>query len=256
MKKYFIFISSIGKNNIYKSAEKLETGDRILVENDQIIEEGKVVKEPESAIEVEESTGKIIKKMDFEDNELSLEHKKKAKKYIEEAIKKVSRHSLNMKILDADLSFDEKKLTFYFCAESRIDFRSLVSDMAKSFDKLIRLQQVGGRGAMKYCGGIGKCGSDLCCAKFLNNLENITLEMAQVQELTAAGSNKLTGCCGKLMCCLNFELENYKKLKKKMPKINSFFSNSQCSGKVIGHNLLEGKVVIETKEGKKIEVIV
>ncbi len=255
MNKIFITFPTTGKIYSYETSSPLKPDEEVLAENEQVIELGKVVKEtPE--METEPANGQIVRSLTEEDRVWLGDLKKAARQFIEEARSKVARHGLKMKILDADLSFDQKKLTFYFCADSRVDFRSLVSDMAKSFNKLIRLQQVGGREAIRFFGGIGKCGRELCCKAFLKNLESVTLEMAQSQELSAAGSGKITGCCGKLMCCLSYEAENYKELKKKMPKMNSHFSTPQGEGKVIGYNLLGRKVILENKEGKKIEVVV
>lgn len=256
MKKVYIRFPSTGKINIFNTGLDLENNNEILVETDKIVEIAVVIKNPQTLASVEEGTGKILRKLTVEDKVQKSELKRIARSYIEEARKKVARHGLGIDIVDAELSFDQKKLTFYFSAEGRVDFRSLVSDMAKSFEKLIRLQQIGARDEAKYFGGIGKCGRELCCSKFLNNLESITLEMAQSQELAAAGSAKLSGCCGKLMCCLAFEADNYEELKKKMPKIGTEFQSPQGSGKVIDHNLLEGKIILETKEGKKIEVLI
>jgi len=256
MKKVYIRFPSTGKIYFYNTGLSLESNNEVLVETDKIIEAGVVIKDPETFVPVEEGTGQILRKLTSEDKLQEVELKKIARSYLEEAGRKVARHGLGINIVDAELSFDQKKLTFYFSADGRVDFRSLVSDMAKSFEKLIRLQQIGSRDEAKYFGGIGKCGRELCCSKFLNNLESITLEMAQSQELAAAGSAKLSGCCGKLMCCLAFEADNYEELKKKMPKIGTDFQSPQGSGKVIDHNLLEGKVILETKEGKKIEVLI
>lgn len=255
MNKVYIFFPSTGKIYLYETTFKLKPGDEILAENEQMVEQGRVV-EKESDSVAELATGQIIRQKTPEDEALLKELKKTARGFIDEAQKKVIRHGLKMKILDADLSFDQRKLTFYFCADGRVDFRSLVSDMAKSFNKLIRLQQIGGREAIRYYGGIGKCGRELCCKAFLKNLENITLDMAQNQELSTAGSGKITGCCGKLMCCLSYEVNGYKETRKKMPKMGSSFSSPQGEGKVVGYNLLESKVVLENKEGKKIEVLV
>lgn len=252
MKNVFIRFPTTGKIYSYKTGLVLKENQPVLVETDQIIEEGIVIKKAEI---FEEGTGKILRQLTEEDQEVLQGLKQTARGFLKEAQKKASRHGLEMQILDADLSYDGKKLTFYFSAPARIDFRSLVSDMVQSFGKLIRLQQVGARDEARFFGGIGKCGRELCCSKFLNNLESITLEMAQVQELATAGSAKLSGCCGKLMCCLAFEAANYEELKKKMPKIGSIFASSQGSGKVIGHNILEGKVIIENN-GKRTEVLV
>jgi len=213
MKKVFIRLLSTGKiytfeaKNSENTSLKVEPDQRVLVELGSIVEEGIVTNKPSG--ETEEGNGAILRIVTLEDRKWLCHLKGLAREFIEEARKKVMRHSLSMKILDADLSFDQKKLTFYFSANGRVDFRGLVLDMAKSFERLIRLQQVGARDEAKYFGGIGKCGRELCCAKFLSSIETITLEMAQDQELATAGASKLSGCCGKLMCCLAYESQNY-----------------------------------------------
>lgn len=176
-----------------------------MVETDQITEEARVIEKPGSAIEQEEGTGKILRVVNAEDRHWCCSLKNQAREHIEEAQKKVNRHGLEMTILNADLSFDQKKLTFYFSAKGRVDFRGLVLDMAKSFNKLIRLQQVTSRDEAKYFGGIGKCGRELCCSKFLRDTEAISLSIAGSHELSTGNMNKLVGCCGKPMCCLTFE---------------------------------------------------
>lgn len=259
MKQVLIRFPTTGKVYLYKTSLDLSPRDVVLADLSGIVEEAIVVAKNDKIGEIEESSDQILRIVTSQDRERRRGLKKIARNLIEETQKKVNRHSLKMTILDADLSFDEKKLTFYFSAGSRVDFRSLVTDLVKSYNKLIRLQQVGARDEARFYGGIGKCGRELCCAKFLNNLESITLEMAEIQELSTAGSAKLSGCCGKLMCCLAFEAQNYRALedlKKRMPKIGSQFENDAGKGIVIGHNILEKKVILETKEGKRIEVLI
>ena len=238
--------------------KKLKVGQEVLVELESILEPAKVICEncPKENGDEETAKIKILKVLSDKDIEFRKSLHKKAGQYLSEARAKVFRHGLNMGILDAELSFDEKKLTIYFSAEGRIDFRALVSDMVGSFHKIIRLQQVGARDEAKYFGGFGKCGRELCCAKFLNNLESITLEMAEIQEVAGNKPSKITGCCGKLMCCLSYEADSYKEIKSKMPKIGTRIETPQGEGKVVGHNVFEGKVIIETKEGKKVEVLI
>jgi cell fate regulator YaaT (PSP1 superfamily) len=255
MAKIFIRFPTTGKICFYESSLDVKPNDEVLVETDNILEAGVITRKPISSFPVEEGTGAVLRVLSAEDKAERQNLKKAAHGFIDQAREKTLRHGLDIKILDAELSFDQKKLTFYFSADGRVDFRSLVSDMAKSFNKLIRLQQVGSRDEAKYFGGIGKCGRELCCSKFLNNLESITLEMAQTQELSTAGTAKLSGCCGKLMCCLSYEASNYEELKKKMPKIGSEYKSSQVVGVVIGHSILEGKIIVGTPEGKKVEVI-
>ncbi|OGD56716.1 hypothetical protein A2V71_04185 [Candidatus Berkelbacteria bacterium RBG_13_40_8] len=255
---YKLRIPSTGQIFTTEFDLSLKPGQEVLVELEGIVERATIV--CQNCSEVEDLPNgdppKIIRVL----NEADIIAKKaldaKAKDYLEEARVKVFRHGLQMKILDATLSFDEKKLTFYFSAEGRVDFRALVSDMVGSFHKIIRLQQVGARDEARLYGGYGKCGRELCCAKFLANLESITLEMAEIQEVSSGKPSKITGCCGKLMCCLSYEADSYKKIKLKMPKIGSEVKTPQGEGKVIGHNVFENKIMIETKEGKKLEVMI
>ncbi len=254
---YKLKIPSTGQILEAESGLNLKPGQEILVELEGIVEQATIVcGNCTKADGQTEISIKILRVLNEEDITIKKELALKAKAYLEEARAKVFRHGLQMKILDATLSFDEKKLTFYFSAEGRVDFRSLVSDMVGTFHKIIRLQQVGARDEAKLYGGYGKCGRELCCAKFLSNLESITLEMAEIQEVTNSKPSKITGCCGKLMCCLSYEADSYKKIKSKMPKLGTEIKTSQGEGKVIGHNVFEGKAIIETKEGKKLEVII
>lgn len=208
MKKIFIRLLTTEKIYSYSTDEgksfPVKPNQTVLVETDQIVEEAVVILAPK--VESEEGTGKILRAVTAEDQKWLSELKNIVREYIPLARQKVLIYGLKMKILDADLSFDQKKITFYFSSPARVDFRGLVSDMAKSFNKLIRLQQIGPRNEARYFGGIGRCGRELCCAKFLCNFECVTRKYAQDQELMAT-AGKLTGCCGKLMCCLSFEKE-------------------------------------------------
>jgi cell fate regulator YaaT (PSP1 superfamily) len=200
---------------------KLKPKELVLAEIDGILEpaifcNGTCRKDSISSGQV-----RILKVLQSEDLDFKKNLHKKAKAYINEARLKVFRHGLDLKILDADFSFDEKKLTFYFSAEQRVDFRSLVADMVGSFNKIIRLQQVGPRDQAKFYGGFGKCGQELCCARFLSNLESVTLEMVENQEITGGKSPKFAGYCGKLMCCLAFENNQKKEIKKEVSKADT-----------------------------------
>lgn len=240
---------------------ELVTGQEILVESDQILESAIVLCNKNCPKQKEEikndgSGIKVLRILTEEDLDFRKELVEKAKEFIPEAKQKVLRHNLDMKIIDAEISLDEKKITFYFSAEGRIDFRALVADMVGSFHKIIRLQQVGPREAAKKFGGFGKCGREVCCKRFLDNPENITIQMANSQDISNTKSGKVLGCCGKLMCCLSFETDYYQEVRAKMPKIGTMLSTTEGEGKVVGHNILESKAILETKDGKKIEVLV
>lgn len=212
-----IRIPSTGQIYQIDIPDKIKPCQGFLVEAEQIIERAVLL---DTKIDKNEELplANFQRLMSEDDFIHQKELKEKAKGYLEEAQSKIIRHNLNMKILDADLSYDEKKLTFYFCAEGRIDFRSLVADMVGSFRKIIRLQQIGPRQEARLFGGFGRCGRELCCWRFLANNDKISADMAAIQEIGGAKLSKMTGCCGRLMCCLSYEMEGVKDIKKEAEK--------------------------------------
>jgi len=161
-------------------------------------------------------------------NDEDVDRIKEIKGYETEAIKVceslIEKHLLPMKIVRTTLSFDERRLTFYFVAEERVDFRLLVKDLVSRFHKMIRLQQIGPRDHARIINGVGICGRELCCARFLGEVGKITKDTASVQGMEGLSSDKISGVCGKLMCCLKYELEDYN--KSEMLKSNDH-SNSK-----------------------------
>jgi cell fate regulator YaaT (PSP1 superfamily) len=202
-----------------------------------------------------EESPEIIRKLTEADKKRCLELKNKARETLDLCRQRISAHNLEMELLDAELSFDEKKLTFFFSATGRVDFRSLVSDLASNFKKLIRLQQVGARDEARHLQGVGRCGRPFCCSSFLSeNLDEITLDMARCQQLAHMGSNRITGGCGKLMCCLKYELKDYEKNLKDLPKIGEEVKIKEGDGIVVDLNVLKKKVTVQLKEGNRVEV--
>ncbi len=238
----------------------LQKNEQILIESEQGVEVGFAVPEcvgknlEQNGMELRSKDGKeiaytFIRKISDTDKKQIKKLSQDAKTYLLECQQKVEKFKLPMQLLDADLSFDEKKLTIYFTAPGRVDFRLLVSDLAHTFKKMIRLQQIGSRDEARFLGGVGRCGEFLCCKRFLkDNLESVTLDMAQDQNLAQMGSNRITGSCGKLMCCLKFELEHYREMKKKMPKIGSDAKTEDGVGVVIGHNVPKKIYLVRLKE--------
>lgn len=241
---------------------KFKAGDIIIIETPQGIELAKVIylctdacpKKQKEGSEIGE--GFILKKAQKEDLEKLSNLKAEARKLLPQIKNKIIQHSLQMKVIDAELSLDEKKLTIYFSADGRVDFRGLVSDLVKTFHKLIRLQQIGARDEAKIFKGFGKCGRELCCGKFLQNIQSVTADMAQAQQLDHLGAAKLTGVCGKLMCCLTYELEEYEKHIGDYPEIGSTFKSKVGAGKVIGHNIVKQtiSILLKDKDNAVIEV--
>lgn len=242
---------------IYDKESNYEIGDQILIESNNIVETA-IIKnistnkdKPENE---EEFKGVVIRKVTPDDLQKLDELKRRATEYLPACDEKIQFYCLeSMKLLDADLSFDEKKITFYFSAENRVDFRELVADLVRSFKKIIRLQQVGSRDEVKLFGGHGKCGRGLCCSSFLTNVESVTLDMVKEQEIISS-SSKLTGACGKLMCCISFEIEEYRKLAQNLPSVGSEVKAAQGKGKVISRSILKQIYTIEKENGERVEV--
>jgi len=200
----FVKVDSTGEVYFLTDKNDLPAHQEVLVEIEGVVEPGMICM---NKVLANSSTIKprFMRVLSEDDKTLKKQLRAKAKTYLETAQKKVTRHNLDMKILDATLSFDEKKLTFYFSAENRIDFRALVADMVGDFKKIIRLQQIGAREQAKRMGGYGRCGRPLCCNQFLTDLESISEETASMQEFGGSKLSKSVGCCGKLMCCLSYE---------------------------------------------------
>ena len=240
---------------------KLVASDEVIVETEHSTEAGSIV--PESYKIEEKSAGKaesddkkkviFVRKLSQGDRQKLKKLSAEAKTYLMDCQQKIEKYNLPMQLLDADLSFDEKKLTFYFTAPSRVDFRVLVSELAHTFKKIIRLQQIGSRDEARYLGGVGRCGGTICCKKFLKgNLESVTLDMASDQNLAQMGSNRITGVCGKLMCCLKYELDYYQKIKKTLPAVGTPIDTSKGKGTVVGQNIIKKSVSVKLNEGGNI----
>lgn len=258
MKKVLIKTRSDGKfYNIDQGNLELSAGDQVLLESEQCQEIAKVVSKEDcvlddsTTVEVQNSEAVLIRRLTEKDQEIDQKKKAEARENLERCKQIVLKHQLPMELLDADLSFDGKKLTFYFSAPGRVDFRSLVSELASTFQKLIRLQQVGARDRARCIGGVGRCGQDFCCKRFLKGeLECVSVDMAYEQNLGQMGSNRVTGACGKLMCCLKYELGFYQKTKKDLPAVGSEIKTQKGMGRVVSQCILKNKVTVELIDNK------
>lgn len=264
MTKLTLRFPSTGKIFAYQVAEdfQYDLSDKLLVETVSGIEVAEIYQCPADARscpngksdKVETGEGKILRVVTSEDRVKIDGLKNKTQEYLPICQKKVDFFALPMKIVDAELSYDEKKLTFYFSADGRVDFRQLVADLAHEFRKSIRLQQIGARDRVKVFGGYGRCGQEVCCRRFLPSIESITLDKAISQNLDGLGSAKISGLCGRLMCCLGFEAEQYQKIRNKLPLIGAKIKTRQGQATVIGQNIFNESVTAKLQDGKKIEV--
>jgi cell fate regulator YaaT (PSP1 superfamily) len=190
---------------------KIAVGDHCIVETSRGIEFGEVVVAPKQVPdnEVVQPLKQVIRIATDEDKEHTARLARRAKEAFEIALKKIAEHGLPMKLVDAEYTFDDSKLLFYFTADGRVDFRELVKDLAAIFRIRIELRQIGVRDEAKMIGGLGSCGRPLCCATFLGDFAPVSIKMAKEQNLSLNPS-KISGICGRLMCCLRYEADVYK----------------------------------------------
>jgi len=167
---------------------------------------------------------------------------------------KIKDHSLKMKLVDVEYTFDRNKIIFYFTAEGRVDFRELVKDLAGIFRTRIELRQIGVRDEAKLLGGIGPCGRMLCCSTFLGDFEPVSIKMAKDQNLSL-NPTKISGLCGRLMCCLKYEHDNYESTKDDLPRVGKMVMTSLGQGKVVSINVADRTVKVQVFElGKVMEL--
>jgi len=225
---------------------ELETGEYAIVETSRGVEYGKIVVGPKEVPEedIVSPLKKVIRKATEEDAEKVADNRKKESKAFDICLEKINEHGLPMKLIDVEYTFDNSKVIFYFTAEGRVDFRELVKDLAAIFRTRIELRQIGVRDEAKMIGGIGPCGRSLCCRSFLGEFEPVSIKMAKEQNLSL-NPTKISGLCGRLMCCLKYEQDYYEEIGKKMPKVNKEVITPHGPGVVISCNVLTEKVKIK-----------
>src|SRR5690554_3237346 len=233
---------------------KLQSGDHVIVETARGIEFGEVVLGPREVSEEEivAPLKKVIRPANEEDYEKNAENKRLEKKAHDICLSKIKKHGLPMKLIDVEYTFDHNKIIFYFTADGRIDFRELVKDLASVFRTRIELRQIGVRDEAKMIGGLGACGRSLCCATFLGDFEPVSIKMAKEQNLSL-NPTKISGICGRLMCCLKYESNSYKQAKNQLPGVGTTVAYQGRKGRVIEENLLKETVVIAFSDEEKIE---
>lgn len=208
--------------------------DYVVVETARGIEFGNVTVGPKqvSEDEIVQPLKKVIRVAQEEDFIIHQNNKEKAKEAFKICERKIAEHGLEMKLIDVEYTFDNNKVIFYFTADGRVDFRELVRDLAAIFKTRIELRQIGVRDEAKMIGGLGPCGKPICCATFLGEFEPVSIKMAKEQSLSLNPS-KISGLCGRLMCCLKYEQEVYEELLKNIPAVGSIVLTPEGKGTVI-----------------------
>ena len=228
---------------------KLNIGDYVIVETAQGEEYGEVAIANRSmpAYQLEKPLKKVIRLANQEDKKHYLDNKEKEKQAFVLCQKKIKEHNLKMTLTEVEFKFDNSKVLFYFTAEGRVDFRELVKDLAAVYRTRIELRQIGVRDEVKRIGGNGVCGRELCCCSFLNNFETVSIKMAKEQNVSLNPS-KISGNCGRLMCCLKYEQEVYEEKLKKLPKIGAIIQTEDGEGVVDGIETLKEIVRVKLKD--------
>ena len=234
----------------------LKRGDRVLIESEAGTRVGTVEVEPhEPARSIDISTMRAIIRVasddDFNIEKENLAREANARRL---CVERIRAHRLQMKLVNADYTFDGRKAVFYFVAEGRVDFRDLVRDLANSLRVRVEMKQIGARDETKVTGGLGPCGRELCCSSWLRDFEAVTVKMARDQGL-ALNPSRLAGMCGRLKCCLRYEYATYVELKRALPNLGKRVQCVKGDGKVIRQNILKQTVLIQREEdGGVVEV--
>ncbi len=220
---------NIDKGNyvIVETARGVECGEVVMANRE--VDDNSIVHPLKNVIRI--ATEKDIKQV--EDNAA------KQKKAFDVCQQKIAKHGLDMKLVDVEYTFDNNKILFYFTADGRVDFRELVKDLASVFRTRIELRQIGVRDEAKMLGGLGICGKPFCCSTFLGEFQPVTIRMAKEQGLSL-NPTKISGTCGRLMCCLKYEQEAYEDLLKITPKMGAYVKTKDGRGTVVDVNLLTG----------------
>ena len=185
-----------------------------------------------------------------EDINKHFKNKDKEKDAFDICLKKIQEHELTMKLIDVEYTFDNNKVIFYFTADGRVDFRELVKDLATIFKTRIELRQIGVRDEAKMLGGHGPCGRPMCCSTFLGDFASVSIKMAKEQNLSL-NPTKISGICGRLMCCLNYEQSTYEDIRKRMPKVGSIVKTSEGTGEVFSNNTVKESVKVKLRKGEE-----
>ena len=234
----------------------IKRGDHVIVETARGVEYGTVVGDPRMVEDdkVVQPLKPVLRVATKRDDEQEANNKLKEKDAFKICLEKIKKHNLEMKLIDAEYTFDNNKVLFYFTADGRIDFRELVKDLASVFKTIIELRQIGVRDETKILGGIGICGRPLCCHSHLSEFVPVSIKMAKEQNLSL-NPTKISGVCGRLMCCLKHEEETYEYLNKTLPNVGDFVTTEDgLKGEVHSVNVLRQlvKVIVQIDDEKEI----
>ncbi len=252
MHKVLVSLYSWENPKLYSSDYELAKGDKVIVATEYSNEIG-IVEDVDLKTE-EEPQEKILRVATGRDSEVFNEYEGKKKECVAICHQEIKDLGLEMKLIDGRLSLDGRQIIFAFTADGRVDFRDLVKNLSKTFKKSVRMQQMGSRDEARKIGGYGICGREFCCVRNGGNMQSITTDMARVQQIAHRGTERISGMCGRLMCCLVYEAQQYREMLIGMPELHSTVNTSEGRGFVIEVNAITQDIKIKLESGKYILV--
>jgi cell fate regulator YaaT (PSP1 superfamily) len=235
------FIIDAGANVIVETARGVEFGEAV-ISNREVADE-----------EIVAPLKKVMRIASEEDSKHADENRRKEKEAFSTCLQKIRDHSLEMKLIDVEYTFDNNKILFYFTADGRVDFRELVKDLAAVFKTRIELRQIGVRDESKMMGGIGVCGRVLCCSSYLGEFQPVSIKMAKEQGLSL-NPTKISGTCGRLMCCLKYEQDAYEEIIRRIPRMGAIVDTPDGQGVVMDISLLKEIVKVRLDKGNEADL--
>lgn len=249
------FFSWDQPRNVICAFKDVSKGDCLVVEH----EWGTLLAEvlcPGKSLPQEEPSGRVIRKATAQDREMALNYRLKQEEYLSQVRNEIRDFVLPMKVVEIQCSLDGGVMVIAFLADGRVDFRGLVKTLSTKFQKTVRFQQIGSRDEAKRVGGYGICGREVCCRNVSGTLKSITTEMARDQLISHRGSDRISGVCGRLMCCLAFEADQYQEMLNGMPQKGEIvqLKDGKSKARVVDLFVLKDKIKVETEDGKYMEV--
>jgi cell fate regulator YaaT (PSP1 superfamily) len=231
----------------------LQKGDRVLVESEQGVSFGVVCSDPRLSSASQDPARKVIRVANAQDLEKFQRNAELEREVYGFCYMRIRERSLPMCLVSVECLFDERKIMVYFTADGRVDFRELVKDLVQKFRTRIEMRQIGVRHQAKMVGGLGTCGRHLCCTSFLGGFAPVSIKMAKEQNLSLNPS-KISGMCGRLMCCLAYEFDHYEQAKKDLPKVGKKVNTTYGMAKVIRQNIFRERMTVLLESGEEKEI--
>lgn len=250
--KVLVNLYSWENPKLYHSDFDVSKGDKVIVATEYSNEVGIV-----EGVDIEtgeDPEEKILRIATKRDQEVFDQYEEQKSEYLDFCREEIKKTGLEMKLIDVRISLDGKQAVFAFTADGRIDFRELVKSLSRQFKKSIRMQQIGSRDEARKLGGYGICGRELCCVRVGGNMQSITTDMARVQQIAHRGTDRISGLCGRLMCCLAYEAQQYKEMLVGMPELHSTIETKEGKGFVIEVNGITQEIKVKLENGKYIAI--